>query len=170
MTESSFAGLLDAFDFLKISVPVSVLGFGAKLILAVKGTKFVVIQSPTACPCSCAMSLLLASRISIGNEASKNQLPRTRPVSLIGLVTFFPSGMELTTNMSFLASWEFGEAAGVVVALVDAVLVVGTTTGVGSDAGGVVSEGELEDMQPAPIKLMAIRPTLRYLYIVMDNE
>src|SRR3989338_8042329 len=57
-------------------------------MVAVNGTKPSCIQLPLATAAPCASTLLLPSRIVIGNEPSKNQGPTASPLMVIGEVTF----------------------------------------------------------------------------------
>ena len=82
---SALAGKPEGLSFSKIRVPVAVEGV-TKLSTAVKGTKFVVIQSLCAVAIVWAIWLPLPSSSFIGKLASKYQVPLACPEIFSGEV------------------------------------------------------------------------------------
>lgn len=127
--ESSRTGSPEGLSFCSTRVPVGVAG-AANVSVTLNGTKSSVIQSPCAWAGAWAITFPFPSSSFTGNEASKYQVPRARPVTVSGLPIFAcATGAETWIRSA-----------------------CGSTTGTGVGIGVGVGVGELAGEQPAPIR------------------
>jgi len=97
--EASCLGSPDGLSFSNSNVTLPVYDLGIVMV-ALNGTKFVVIHSSVACATKIASTAPFLSKSLIGNDASKNHVPRAFPLTINSFPTEAPGRGDVTSIRS----------------------------------------------------------------------